>query len=73
MTTRPQAGFGEIGFKRQWTLELIAPAMPVLIYPGMRIGQVFFETASSTDILYGRDIKAHYANQEGPQESLYAE
>lgn len=71
--TEVSAGFGEIGFKRQWTLELIAPAHPVLIWPGMRIGQVFFETASDVSVLYGRDIKAHYATQEGPQESKFHE
>jgi len=66
------AGFGEIGFKKQWTLELTC-IKPIILYPGMRIGQVFFCEASDTSVLYGRDIAAHYANQNGAQESLFNE
>jgi dCTP deaminase len=36
------AGFGDIGYKAQWTLELKA-SVPVKVYPGMKIGQVYFE------------------------------
>jgi len=64
------AGFGEVGFKRQWTLELACVGR-IRIFPGMRIGQVFFSTVSSNAKLYGRDIKAHYADQVGAQVSKY--
>ena len=45
------AGFGEVGFKRQWTLELACVGR-IRIFPGMRIGQVFFSTVSSNAKLY---------------------
>lgn len=35
------AGFGDVGFKGTWTLELVV-ARPVRIYPGMRIGQLYW-------------------------------
>lgn len=35
------AGFGDIGFKGNWTLEL-SVVQPVRIYPGMRIGQLYW-------------------------------
>lgn len=56
------AGFGDVGFKRQWTLEIMA-IRPFLLLPGMRIGQVFFHTVSSTDDLYGSSH--NYTNQVG--------
>ena len=63
------AGFGEIGFKSQWTLE-IKVSMPIKVYPGMKIGQVFFVKPSDTSIMYGKNHAAKYAGQRGPQESL---
>lgn len=35
------AGFGDVGFKGTWTLEIVV-AQPVRIYPGMRIGQIYW-------------------------------
>lgn len=35
------AGFGDIGFEGNWTLE-ISVVQPVRIYPGMRIGQLYW-------------------------------
>ena len=35
------AGFGDIGFEGNWTLEL-SVVQPVRIYPGMRIGQLYW-------------------------------
>lgn len=35
------AGFGDIGFKGNWTLEFNV-VQPVRIYPGMRIGQLYW-------------------------------
>lgn len=37
------AGFGDIGFEGKWTLE-ITVTHPVIVYPGARIGQVYFES-----------------------------
>jgi len=39
------AGFGDIGFKDKWTLEIIV-VHPIKIYPDMRIGQVAFHTVN---------------------------
>lgn len=36
------AGFGDIGFRGRWTLE-IAVLRPVRVYPGMEIGQIYYE------------------------------
>lgn len=38
------AGFGDVGFISQWTLELVC-VHPIRIYPGMRIAQLAFHTA----------------------------
>lgn len=35
------AGFGDVGFEGNWTLEITA-VQPVRIYPGMRIGQLYW-------------------------------
>lgn len=35
------AGFGDIGFKGNWTLE-ISVVQPVRVYPNMRIGQLYW-------------------------------
>ena len=35
------AGFGDIGFKENWTLEIVV-VHPLIIYPNIRIGQVYF-------------------------------
>ena len=35
------AGFGDVGFKGTWTLELVV-AQPVRIYPGLRVGQLYW-------------------------------
>ena len=60
------AGFGDVGFKSQWTLE-IAVKEPLKIYPGMRIGQVYFVKGTSEYPIYKYNGK--YNGQTGPQES----
>ena len=42
------AGFGDIGFKGTWTLEIVA-TQPVKIYPNVEICQIYYHT------LYGDD------------------
>lgn len=37
------AGFGDIGFKGRWTLEMVATE-PVRVYPGMKICQIYYHT-----------------------------
>lgn len=57
------AGFGEPGFKYQWTLEMTVEH-PFLLVPGMRIGQVEFEPVQGDIVNY--DLKGSYGQQEGP-------
>ncbi|HIP33990.1 MAG TPA: dCTP deaminase [Bacteroidia bacterium] len=60
------AGFGDIGFKSQWTLE-ISVKEPLKVYPDMDIGQIYFVKGSSkktNDLYIGK-----YSNQSGVQPS----
>jgi len=57
------AGFGDVGFKGHWTLEL-ACIQPVKIYPGMKIAQICYHDISEmpyTD--YANKADAKYSNQ----------
>ena len=46
------AGFGDIGFDGHYTLEII-PTIPIRVYPGLSIGQVYFEKPDGdVDFLY---------------------
>ena len=59
------AGFGDIGFSGTYTLE-ISVVQPVVIYPNMLIGQVYFtEPNGDIDFLYS----GRYQNQSGAVES----
>ena len=59
------AGFGDIGFSGTYTLE-ISVIQPVIIYPDMLIGQVYFtEPNGDIDFLYN----GRYQNQSGAVES----
>lgn len=55
------AGFGDNGFKGKWTLE-ITVTHPVIVYPGMEIGQLYYETING-DCSMMYDGK--YQNQQG--------
>jgi len=63
------AGFGDIGFDRQWTLE-ISVVHPVKVYSGMRIGQVYFHRINDQYNTDENRYKGKYVNQSGPQQSL---
>jgi dCTP deaminase len=57
------AGFGDVGFKGHWTLELVC-VQPIRIYPGMKIAQICYHDISEipyTD--YGKKLDAKYNNQ----------
>jgi dCTP deaminase len=60
------AGFGDVGFAQQWTLELVA-TLPICLYPGMRIGQISFHGVSDTTMSYKHGHS--YASQRGPTEA----
>jgi dCTP deaminase len=66
------AGFIDPGFDGQITLELSnVGTMPILLWPGMKIGQLsFFRLLEPTTVLYGsRAAGSHYQNQAGPTTS----
>lgn len=66
------AGFIDPGFDGQITLELSNEGtMPILLWPGMKIGQLsFFRLPEPTTLLYGsRAAGSHYQNQAGPTSS----
>jgi dCTP deaminase len=57
------AGFGDVGFIGQWTLEITTRAHPMMIRPGQRIAQICFYHVTSTDFSYRK--KGHYVDQKG--------
>jgi len=58
------AGLGDLGFKRQWTLELHS-IHKLRIYPGMKIGQMLFWKPIGKINLYS----GKYKNSSGPETS----
>ncbi len=54
------AGFGDVGFYGTWTLE-ITVVQPTIVYPGMRIGQLYYENVEGKFENY----KGHYMGQRG--------
>lgn len=66
------AGFGDVGFCGNWTLEIMV-AEPVKIYPNIRIAQIYYHTVDgSITRTYGE--KGKYQNSKEVQGSkLYKE
>jgi len=60
------AGFGDIGFRGQWTLEITC-VKPVKIYPNMKIGQIYYHTTGENPENY----QGRYQDQVGAQGSGY--
>jgi len=58
------SGLGDIGFKKQWTLELQA-IHPLKVYPGMKVGQMLFWKPQGEITLYD----GKYKNSVGPETS----
>jgi dCTP deaminase len=66
------AGFIDPGFDGQITLELSnVGTIPILLIPGMKIGQLsFWKLPEPTTLIYGsRFAHSHYQNQAGPTTS----
>jgi deoxycytidine triphosphate deaminase len=58
------SGLGDIGFKKQWTLELHV-IHPLMVYPGMKVGQMlFWKPQGEIDLYCGK-----YKDSVGPQTS----
>lgn len=62
------AGVGDIGFKKQWTLE-ISVIHPIMVYKGMRIGQVHFHMVDEEYNHVENRYNGKYCEQIGPQPS----
>ena len=60
------AGFGDVGFKGYWTLE-ISCIHPIRIYPHVEICQIFYHTIEGDYDLY---ISNKYQNNRGIQPSM---
>ncbi len=62
------ACMGAVGYTGTWTLE-IATVVPIILYPNMKICQIFYMNSSSEPLLT-YDKRGHYNKNEGPQKSL---
>jgi dCTP deaminase len=60
------AGFGDVGFKGFWTLEMFA-VQPIRIYPNVPICQIFYHEITGDILEYKSD---KYQNNQGIQPSL---
>ena len=60
------AGFGDVGFRGYWTLEMFA-VQPVRIYPGVQICQIFYHTIEGVVTEYRSE---KYQNNRDIQPSL---
>lgn len=60
------AGFGDVGFKGFWTLEIHC-VQPIKIYPFIEICQIYYHTIEGE---YERYTSGKYQNNEGIQASL---
>ncbi|AOZ72175.1 dCTP deaminase [Boudabousia tangfeifanii] len=72
LLTHSTAGFIDPGFSGQVTLELSNTAtMPILLYPGMKIGQLcFFRLSAPAQKPYGQGATgSRYQGQRGPTPS----
>lgn len=59
------AGRGDDGFCGQWTLE-IRTMYPTVVYPYMRIGQIYYDEFLGQRMPYNRNERSHYNGQLGP-------
>ncbi len=62
--THHTAGRGDDGFCGQWTLE-IKVLHPAVVYPNMRIGQIYYEKFCGKRNPYNENPNSHYNNQRG--------
>lgn len=72
LMTHSTAGFIDPGFSGHVTLELSNVAtLPILLWPGMKIGQLcFFRLSSAAEFPYGSDrYGSRYQGQRGPTAS----
>lgn len=61
------AGFGDVGFKGFWTLEIHC-IQPIIIYPYIEVCQIYYHTIEGEYFLYESN---KYQNNKGVQPSLF--
>lgn len=61
------AGFGDVGFRGTWTLE-ITVEQPIVIKAGIRICQIYYTLLACTPDLYTLTYEGRYQDQRGPTE-----
>lgn len=60
------AGFGDLGFKGCWTLEMLCHH-PIIIYPNTRICQIAFDTVEGEPTIgYDKEHRGKYGMQHKP-------
>ncbi len=59
------AGRGDDGFCGTWTLE-IKTLYPTVVFPNMRIGQIYYEQFTGARKPYNQNPASHYNGQTGP-------
>ena len=59
------AGRGDDGFCGTWTLE-IRVLHPTVVYPYMRIGQIYYDEFRGEQKQYNKNPNSHYNGQKGP-------
>lgn len=60
------AGFGDVGFKGYWTLEIHC-VEPIKIYPNVEVCQIYYHTIEGNCVNY---VSGKYQNNNGIQPSL---
>lgn len=65
LSVHVSAGFGDVGFDGEWTLELTA-VLPVRVYAGAEIAQVYFVRVEGP-VGDGDLYRGRYQGQSGPQ------
>jgi len=60
------AGFGDVGFKGYWTLEIFC-VQPIRIYPEVEVCQIYYHSIEGD---YDKYISGKYQNNKGIQPSL---
>lgn len=60
------AGFGDVGFKGYWTLEIFC-VQPIRIYSGVELCQIYYHSVEGE---YDKYASGKYQNNEGVQPSL---
>ncbi|PJZ56388.1 dCTP deaminase [Leptospira barantonii] len=66
MLVHVTAGFGDVGFKGFWTLE-ISVIQPLIVYPGVEVCQIFYHTVEGQITEYS---SGKYQANQGIQPSL---